>query len=410
MLNKIKSKVFSFWIISLLTLIGSLSIQAAPLPDDTLLTINSGVTSGGACASGSCIGFKSGGGILWWPLTQGFDGGIIVGKNQYGGLQHVYDFSTWVGSIAGIDSFVFGKKLSLTTAAIFGSVSGSAPNWANLNIFNDVSCSGAACIGKTVLGTMNLAFGNVAFTLGSNDGCFAEPTSVTQCTSAQNNGIFVTNWAVNGNSYSLDYNQIVAQVDSRSFPGGNQVYLHLEGNIELPALPVYTVLGLITKTTGSPLQEQINIDIYDGNSTKWTTTTDLNGNFSLQLPNGIYSVDPKSSDDYMLLGTDGTNIIRVNDSNISKDLVATSLKVTLIGILSVNGSVLDNADLIAYDGSGAYTSTTTDQGFFKMKLLPSTFYNIQPGSGQSFVVPGGNGVINTIADTEGTMYLVLIGN
>jgi hypothetical protein len=405
--------ISKFVFISSLFLAASLSSQAAPLPNDTILSIAPGVVSGGDCVSGSCFGLQTGSGpdIQWWPLTQGSDGGIVIGKNQLGGLQNAYDYSPWVGAISGIDSFVAGRTMSFTTTAITGALSGSAPTYANLNIFDDTSCSGAACIGKTVLGTMNIAYNNVAYRLGSDGGCVADPTSV-QCTTNQLNGILVNNWSVNSdNSYSLDYNQIIRQVSSRSFPGGAQAHLHLEGSIELPDAALFTVGGSVTRTSGSPLQEAINIDLYNANGNKWSTTTDLNGNYSLQLPNGTYQVDPFSSDDYSLLGTNGNNLTFVNDADVDKDLVATSLKVTLVGILSINGSVKPYANLIVHDGSGIYTSTTTsDQGFFKLKLLPSSYYNIQPASNESFVIPGGNGVLQTIADPEGTMYKIVLGN
>ena len=174
------------------TLVAAIPAQAVPLSNGTLLTITPGVVSGSECISGSCIGVKLTSIITWYPLTPGADGGIIIGKNQASGNQELDALSLSAGDIGVAHNFVT-YSLSLATKPLTGDA-GNAPTSANLNFFDQVSCSGANCIGKTELGTMNLAWSGYALNFGGDaGGCPDDLAAGINCTVDQDNGIFVSN-------------------------------------------------------------------------------------------------------------------------------------------------------------------------------------------------------------------------
>ena len=184
----------------LLTMATAISIAAvttttlaAPLPDGTLLTIApttdlppaGGITP---CTTGSCWGFILAPGLFYWtPLHSGTDGGIIIGKGQKSGGQEYDALSTKDGEMVKVWNF----------GANWGTFF-TAPD-ASGNIFDDASCTGAACGSnttprKTDLKVWDMAWNQVVAPLGSAAGC--NKTVLTYCTADEVAGIFVKTWDI----------------------------------------------------------------------------------------------------------------------------------------------------------------------------------------------------------------------
>ena len=133
------------------TVFFSPTVNAAPLPNGTILKIAPGNAGGGlgaltACTMGSCIGWYIGDPVapgqepfIWTNILPGTDGGFIIGKSQVSGGQEIVYTSTATGE--------------LTAAAPMW---GSGPNPATLytmpdgglvNVFDDASCAKDDCLG-----------------------------------------------------------------------------------------------------------------------------------------------------------------------------------------------------------------------------------------------------------------------
>ena len=135
----------------------STSVLAAPLPDNTLLTISGGVGSdtNTPCSSGSCFGMEIVlGTSVWKNIFPGTDGGIIIGKNQSSGGQEIDEpgsggspTNTTSGQITAAWNFGGNWGTFFTASAL------SFPDNASLNRFNDADCIKADCIGKTEIKT-----------------------------------------------------------------------------------------------------------------------------------------------------------------------------------------------------------------------------------------------------------------
>ena len=151
----------------------------------------------------------------WTPIQPGTDGGLIIGKAQKSGGQEVNGLVESGGEITSVWSY--GKNWG----TFFTSPDSST------NIFDDTSCAGSGCIGKTELKVWNTAWGQQTIPMGSAAGC--NKTLFPACTADQINGIFVKSWTITGNEYVLIYDQVVPKV----FP--NYPYsLRLEGIVSLP--------------------------------------------------------------------------------------------------------------------------------------------------------------------------------
>ena len=227
---------------------------AAPLSNGTLLTLTPGVTDAAqsACLSGTCFGMEASPGmIVWTAMRPGTEGGFVIGKNQKTGGQE----AEFGGSISAAGELTagwsFGGNFGTFATAPFVGVFGQATTDALLNVFNDASCAGNACAGKTVLGTWHTAWNGLAVPMGSFGGCKS-----VNCTTNQKNGIFVSNWQVNADgTYVLDYSQVVPDGDPSGF-GGVPYFLHAAGQIVPPSqqsrpLPNGTKLSVITGTLNS---------------------------------------------------------------------------------------------------------------------------------------------------------------
>jgi hypothetical protein len=170
---------------------------AAPLPAGTKLLIQQGVGSdvNTPCYEGSCFGMEVNPGIVTWiDLGPGTDGGIVVGKSQSSGGQEFDKDSALPGELSSAWSF-FGVNGTFFTA----------PDGDTLNIFDDASCTGADCIGKTELKVFNIAWNGTIIPLGSKNGC-----NNPSCTPDQLNGILVSDYQIDlvNKTWSLVFNSV----------------------------------------------------------------------------------------------------------------------------------------------------------------------------------------------------------
>ena len=189
-----------------------LTAQAAPLPKGALLTINPGHIGypEGAC-SGSYVRYLNNESINCYPIGPGTDGGLVIGKDQKSGGQELGPSTD--RRQAGQLSSAFTRQgyASLATASMHGARGGKALNDATLNRFDDVSCSGAACLGKVEINTLHQAYNGYAIP----GGC-----AVENCASTGGSGVKI--WEVKPDrSYLLDATW-------------GSVQVHLEGAIVLP--------------------------------------------------------------------------------------------------------------------------------------------------------------------------------
>lgn len=225
------SKRTVFYLVAGFVCTPALLASAAPLPNgSTKLTITPGVTSSDAllCLSGSCFGVDDLGFTVWSPIVPGTDGGIILGKNQKTGGQETGPSATITtsGELTAAWPW-FMNYGTFATAPISGAFGEIITNGASLNQFDSASCSGAGCLGKTTLGTWNVAWNGSASRAGSADGC-TNPL----CTPDQLAGIGVTNWTVGpDNSYVLDYSWFTSFVPQGGLFNHVPIRLHLEGAI-----------------------------------------------------------------------------------------------------------------------------------------------------------------------------------
>lgn len=208
--------------------------HAAPLPNGTKLLLTPGNCPGATYISGSCFGWINGT-PMWIPISGGTDGGIIIGKNQKSGGQELDTgginstpgeltaaFDWW----AGYDTFA--------TTPLSGVLGGVGVTDASLNIFDNASCAGAACIGKTRLGTWHQAFKGVVIPFGSASACGSGATKFC---------IGVSNWTVNSNNtFQLDYTWASSDY---SFYSNVPIQVRLVGTIIPPATtPVMEINGV----------------------------------------------------------------------------------------------------------------------------------------------------------------------
>lgn len=170
---------------------------AAPLHAGTKLLLEQGMGSdtNHSCDTGSCFGMEASPGIITWiDLGPGTDGGIVVGKSQISGGQEIDKDSALPGELSSAWSF-YGNYGTFFTA----------PDGDTLNIFDDNSCAGADCIGKTELKVFNIAWNGTIIPIGSKDGC-----NNPLCTPDQVNGIFVSDWQIDleKNTWSMVFNSV----------------------------------------------------------------------------------------------------------------------------------------------------------------------------------------------------------
>lgn len=224
------------------------SAHSAPLSDGTLLTINQGGIGypEGTC-TGSYLRFLNNA-ILCYPIGPGTDGGLVVGKSQRSGGQEQAPSGN--NARPGEMSSAFWVPAayeSLATAPMIGAQGGVATTDASLNRFDDVSCAGAACLGKVEINTMHLAANGQVYP----GGCAAKDCSST-------GGSGVKTWSVSADrTYVLD----IVYGD----PAVGQTQVHLEGSI-VPA------------GNTPPVASPVTVNTTPGVAVNWTpVVSDANG-------------------------------------------------------------------------------------------------------------------------------------
>ena len=210
-------------------------VHGAPLSNGTVLTIKQGGIGypEGTC-TGSYVRFLNNA-ILCYPIGPGLDGGLVVGKNQKsGGQEQAPSGSNAKPGEMASAFYVPQVYETLATAPMIGAQGGVATTDASLNRFDDVSCSGAACLGKVEINTIHLAADGKVYP----GGCASQDCSST-------GGSGVKTWTVAADrTYVLD-----------AFWGAMQ--MHLEGSI--------TPAG-----NTPPVASPVNVSTTQGVAVNWT--------------------------------------------------------------------------------------------------------------------------------------------
>ncbi len=189
--------------------------HGAPLSNGTILTIKQGGTSypEGSC-SGSYIRFLNNDSLLCYPIGPGSDGGLVVGKSQKSGGQEQGPSGDNAQPGEMTSAFwIPATYATLATAPMVGARDGNATTEAVLNKFNDVSCAGAACLGKVEINTLHFAIDGQVFP----GGCAA-----ADCTRTGGSG--VKTWTVaTDRTYVLDaiWNVMQVHLEGVIVPAGN---------------------------------------------------------------------------------------------------------------------------------------------------------------------------------------------
>ena len=198
-------------------------IYAAPLKDGTLLTITQGMIG---YPEGTCFGSYLrylNDAITCYPIGPGSDGGLVVGKNQKSGGQELVPSGHRAQDGELSNAFSRIGYATLATAPMHGADGSEAGTDAATNRFDDVSCSGAECLGKVEINALHQAYKGQVIP----GGC-----ALADCTSTGGSG--VKSWVVNADrSYRLDARWGLSQI-------------HLEGTIVSPGStpPRATTLNL----------------------------------------------------------------------------------------------------------------------------------------------------------------------
>ncbi len=250
MLNTLTDSNRYFWRACLAATIFSAAPMAhgAPLSNGTVLTIKQGGTGypEGTC-TGSYVRFLNNA-ILCYPIGPGLDGGLVIGKNQKsGGQEQAPSGSNAKPGEMASAFYVPQVYESLATVPMTGAQGGVATTDASLNRFDDVSCSGAACLGKVEINTMHLAADGKVYP----GGCASQ-----DCTSTGGSG--VKSWTVAADrTYVLD----ILYGD----PAITQIQVHLEGSI-VPA------------GNTPPIASPVTVNTTPGVAVNWTpVVSDANG-------------------------------------------------------------------------------------------------------------------------------------
>jgi hypothetical protein len=235
-------------------------VTAAPLPDGTLLTIERfDKPYWTSCSSGShsCMEIETFLGTSTINLEPGADGGLIIGKNQASGGQEGDGGGaiTLAGEMTDAVTLQ-GYPATIATAPITGFLLGVADTDATLNLFDDQlgSCTYADCVGKTELGTLNLAWRERAINLGSADGC-----NSYNCDANQLSGWQVEKWTrYADDTYELRYSNVITGEGANGLLH-DPVTVILRGRIFLPPAPVYS----------PPTAGDLSYTIDQGHSLNW---------------------------------------------------------------------------------------------------------------------------------------------
>lgn len=211
-------------------------INAASLPGNALLVVKPGSGSGlnVRCTAGSCIGTLIAPGlILWQDIYPGTDGGLVIGKQQSFIQDALFNSYCQLGYSTNSST---GQTSCLVTAPSAGS-----------NIFDDVNCSGAGCVGKTEVKSLSI---------NGTDGISGICPPGTSCPG-------VTSWLLGRPPfqtfpppyyYVLDYEWVV---NSGAFVGA-KIYLHLAGDIVYRSLD--PIARIVPETVTVFSGDAVNLD------------------------------------------------------------------------------------------------------------------------------------------------------
>lgn len=333
----------TFAALSVSLLLGSLMtpLQAAPLPNGTLLTIDPGINDATSprCYTGSCFSLAIAltNNYHYYNLAPGTDGGIVVGKNQAPGI------SPAPGELAGfvrVDT-VEAPGSMYTTPYLYN------PTDASVNLFDDKSClSASACAGKTVLGTWNKSGG-----ISTDDNL---GTASNQCTST----LYcpgVTKWTVtpagaaglDGDRYTLDYQRRIPDY-LNSF---DHVYtFHLEGTIKLPKVNGVDVSASLSATPNPATQGTALT--YTATLTNFGTETATGVSLSDELPIGVSFVSATPSQG----NCNGTAAVSCSLGDLASGASATvaiTVTPTVTGTLVNSITATGNGDVNAANNSAS---------------------------------------------------------
>lgn len=111
----------------------------------------------------------------------------------------------------------------------------TTPDGGSVNMFDDTSCAGADCIGKTELKTLNAAYYGVSALAGSAAAC-NDPTKLDNCTRDQKAGIFVNSYTIDlvANTWSMDYTTVPPSGLWKGVP----FHIIFRGTVVRPSCPV----------------------------------------------------------------------------------------------------------------------------------------------------------------------------
>ncbi len=153
-----------------------------PLTCTTLgIETGSGSAPNTPCTTGSCFGMEVYlGYVVWADFGPGADGGFVTGKDQADSeLSNTWNF--------------FGADGTFNTTP-----------GGNSNLFDANSCGGRMCSNKTEFKVFNMFWNGITIPVGSAAGC-VHPN----CTSDQKDGVFVSDYQINGGIWSMHYSQVV---------------------------------------------------------------------------------------------------------------------------------------------------------------------------------------------------------
>lgn len=323
--------------LSVSLLLGSMvtPLQAAPLPNGTVLTIDPGINDATSprCYTGSCFSMAI---TLTttryhYNFVPGTDGGIVVGKNQAAGV------SPAPGELAGYNRVDAVEAPGSMFTTSYQSISSDASS----NIFDDQSClSASACAGKTVLGTWNKA-GSISsdVILGSDSN---QCTSTLYCPG-------VTKWTItpagaaglDGDRYILEYQRLIPLYQD----GYDRLYtFHLEGTIKLPKVNGVDVAASLSATPNPATQGAALT--YTATLTNFGTETATGVSLSDELPIGVNFVSAIPSQGYCN-GTAAVGCTLGDLASGASATVAITVTPTVTGTLANSITTTANGDVNA---------------------------------------------------------------
>lgn len=185
-------------------------------------------------------------------------------------------------------------------------------------------------------------------------------------------------------------------------------FAQLPVDVSSAPVPHYNVTGKVVATDGTTPVKNAAVTVTDGSKT-YPATTDANGDFTVSVPDGTYTVSAKANG----FGT-ATGSVTVSGANAS----AGTLTLPAAPTYQVTGTVqrygagnsVKNAKVAVTGTTGAYNAVTGNDGSFTVNNVPDGIYAVTI-SRTGFIsytgtvtVSGGNaamGVIELVANSGG---------